>query len=392
MRTWIACVAGLLLASPAVAEVTVTKGKTTAVIRIDGEVAGVYRFGKDHKKPYLIAVSAPGSLEILKQETGEEPEAEHSPSSNVFVAVESAAITDAQGQQAGTLKFEEIVKVDKVDQDRLRLADGKGWISAGDIVPVAAMVTRIVDLDPPKGKDRKDPLYYDHPHHKGVWISVDEVNEIRFWNEDGRIDNLDVEVIRQGETAVLEISNHWIDPKGGKPVVAEKTRVTVFPNRLFVYEITFSGLESPVTFRDTKEGLFAIRLPSSMREFISGGPVVSSEGGEGSKALWGHAPKWIDYVGLVEDRPLGVTIMDAPGNPRPGRYHVRDYGLFSINPFGPESYTKGHDEPQPAAPLTLNPGEDVTFTYGLYIHRGDAEEGQVSKAFEQFVSSTSRDE
>jgi hypothetical protein len=65
---------------------------------------------------------------------------------------------------------------------------------------------------------------------------------------------------------------------------------------------------------------------------------------------------------------------------------VRDYGLFAINPFGQKSYTQGTDDPQPAAPLTLKPGESVRFRYGLYVHRGDATEGQVAAAYEQFCA------
>ena len=38
----------------------------------------------------------------------------------------------------------------------------------------------------------------DHPHHKGVWNSVDEINGIKFWREDGPIRNITVRVIQAG--------------------------------------------------------------------------------------------------------------------------------------------------------------------------------------------------
>jgi hypothetical protein len=179
----------------------------------------------------------------------------------------------------------------------------------------------------------------------------------------------------------MRVTSDWIDDND-KLVVRETATVKVFANRLIDYSAEFTAGDEAVTFGDTKEGMFAIRVPNSMREFIGGGPIVNAEGMQGTAACWGKPSAWIDYSGPIGANRFGVAVMDAPENFRPSRYHVRDYGLFSISPFGESAYTNGA---QSAAPLTLQPGDKVTLRYGLYVHTGDALEGDVPAVYRQFA-------
>ena len=230
-----------------------------------------------------------------------------------------------------------------------------------------------------------DPDDHDHPHHKGVWVAVDEVNGISYWNERGRIAVRDVSLVTAtGDPAVVEVSSEWMNADESAPVVTETTRISIFASRLMVYDIRFSAQHGPVTFGDTKEGLLGYRMAPSMKERRSG-HVVSSDGTEGTAACWGRRFAWIDYSGQIGDKTYGVTLMDHPGNFRPARYHVRNYGLFSISPFGERAYTKGR---LPAQPVVLQQDETLRLVYGIYFHDGDADQGGVPDIWKQFVDST----
>jgi Family of unknown function (DUF6807) len=217
----------------------------------------------------------------------------------------------------------------------------------------------------------------DHPHHKGIWVSVDEVNEIKFWAEQGKIENVKA-TIHSGDPGIITLTNHWLG-QDGKPLLEENAKISIFPNRLMVYDITFKALDNPVTFDDTKEGLFGIRLIDSLIEKKTG-KVVNSNGLKGTKEAWGKTADWVDYFGEVDGQTLGVALFDHPDNFRPSRYHVRDYGLFSISPFGEESYAK-----QGAKPVTLEPGKTLRLKYGLYIHAGDTASAKVGDVYQDFV-------
>ena len=84
-------------------------------------------------------------------------------------------------------------------------------------------------------RDLADPE--DHPHHKGVWIAVDEVNGVRFWIEKGRIENQRVEVlVAEGDPAKMRVVNHWLGADG-KPILVETTEIEIYGNRLLAFDI-----------------------------------------------------------------------------------------------------------------------------------------------------------
>jgi len=230
-----------------------------------------------------------------------------------------------------------------------------------------------------------DPDDHDHPHHKGVWVAVDEINDIKYWVERGPIRNRNATVVKaQGNPAIIEVTNDWKNVSDDAPVIAEHTRISIFGNRLMAYDIRFVAEHGDVEFGDTKEGLLGYRMAPSMKERNTG-KVVSSDGTMGTAKCWGKPFAWIDYSGNVGEHVYGVTLMDHPDNFRPSRYHVRNYGLFSVSPFGERAYTNGK---QSARHVHLKRGEELRLQYAIYFHDGDVEAGGVKAAYDGFLQKT----
>jgi hypothetical protein len=234
---------------------------------------------------------------------------------------------------------------------------------------------------------------HDHIHHRGLTFSVDEVNDIKFWGNDpsfaardsaiGKIVVKETSTRDGAKAGTLTTMFDWTAPNGN--VLLHEHRVTTFYSgrdlRLIDFDITLTAANEKVTFGDTKEGAFAIRLADSMTEKDGDGQMVNAEGKRGMNEVWGHRSNWVDYSGTVDGEKLGVAIFDATSNPRhPTYWHSRDYGLFALNPFGQHSF----DPAQPKSRWTIAPGKSLHFRWRVVIHPGDAASAHIADLYNQW--------
>ena len=100
------------------------------------------------------------------------------------------------------------------------------------------------------------------------------------------------------------------------------------------------------------------------------GHIRTSEGLVDGDA-WGKRARWVDYFGEVDGQAVGIALFDHPGNLRhPTRWHARDYGLFTANPFGVHHFTGNEAD---SGGHTLPAGENLTLRYRFVFHGGDVD-------------------
>jgi len=258
----------------------------------------------------------------------------------------------------------------------------------------------------------------DHPHHRSLWFSHGPVNGVDVWTEKpntGRIVHRGFADVSSGvNTGFIKTLNDWVAPDGKVLCSDEQTLLFHAPTNGDItldFEVTIKASNGDVTFGDSKEGTFAIRVAESMRvlaPFKKGQPARAGKGkivlstGErdnGASAAaaknekreavtWGKRAAWCDYHGPVNGKIVGFAIMDHPANPRfPTWWHVRDYGLFAANPFGQHDFEK-HPNPN-AGDLKIAAGQAVTFRYRVVVHEGDEKQARIAQLFEEFTKTQS---
>ncbi|MBW3599994.1 MAG: PmoA family protein, partial [Planctomycetes bacterium] len=187
-----------------------------------------------------------------------------------------------------------------------------------------------------------------------------------------------------GGQATIVTRNDWVGPEGEKLLEDERTLVfgAEGDKRWIDFDITLKATEGEVTFGDTKEGTFGIRIPATMKvDAGMGGEIVNSEG-QTDRAAWGKRAAWVDYHGPVDGKTLGIAIMNHPSSFRfPTYWHVRTYGLFAANPFGVSDFT---GDKQQDGSKTLKKGDQITLRYRVLLHPGDEKVGRVAQEYEEY--------
>ena len=221
----------------------------------------------------------------------------------------------------------------------------------------------------------------DHPHHQSLFFTYDEVNGIHFWNPDTsgrRIVQREARV--QGNALVVVLD--WKD-KDGKVVLEETKRVT-FGGAADVFwmdhDITLKAANVPVTFGDTKEGAFGLRLNDTLKEAGGTGRYLNAEGLETAANVWGKPSAWVAIRGAVKDKgtdtDVTVAIFAHPaGLNSPPYWHARDYGLFAVNPFG----RRGYDPKAPERVTTLAVGQSLNVRFRVAVYAGKVEKARLDQ-------------
>jgi hypothetical protein len=306
------------------AGVRIEPGKDEIQFHIGDERVGAYRIGPDIAKPYLWPLQAPGGVPITR----------------------AWPIEKGQPGEATT---------DHVHHRSL-------WFCHGDVIP--------------EGIELKQ--------------KVKDVEGVDFWSENpghGRIVCVEVgKPTIEKNRGTIVTRNEWRTADGAK--VLDETRTLALADcgaaRLFVFAIDLHASTTAITFGDTKEGSFGVRVHDALREKNGGrGKIENADGKTGEWTVWGRPSDWCDYSGPIDGKTVGVAIFDDPANRPRACWHSRGYGLMAANPFG-----RGMSFPAMKGRTDLcklAQGEHLKLRYGVLLHSGDAKEGQVAEHFARFA-------
>ncbi len=279
------------------------------------------------------------------------------------------------------------------------------------VAPNGSVITRGYPVEPRKGER------VDHPHHIGIWFNYGNVNGLDFWNNSSAIptDKKDLyghivhqKIVRaeSGKQGILEVVMNW-DDNQGNTLLKEDTKYIFsgdVTSRTIDHISTLTAINGPVTFGDSKEGMFAIRVdrafempsnesliftddkgnPTSVAATDNAGVTgmyTSSRGLKGD-SVWGTRNKWVILSGMKDNVPISMAIFDYPGNiGYPAYAHARGYGLFALNNLGQNSY----DPKQEKKSFTLLKGQSITLYHRFYVQSGSfLTPGKADKIFNDF--------
>jgi Family of unknown function (DUF6807) len=249
------------------------------------------------------------------------------------------------------------------------------------IAPNGVMVNRELPQVRPEVAEEQD-----HPHHESLFMGYGDVDSYDFWsNLNGeKIEHRAVLNKKSGDQGLLEILLDWNEP-GGLTLIREIRRIVFGGSencRWMDHDITLNAGKQSRVFMDTKEGLFAIRLADELKESDGTGRYINAYGWETAENVWGKRCPWVAIRGTVKGSDVTVAIFDHPSTENfPSYWHARDYGLFSVNPFGRKDFVKG------STPLgkKLDANDSFHFRYRLLVYSGQVSKDRLDQDYWNYV-------
>jgi hypothetical protein len=304
------------------------------------------------------------------------------------------------------------VKIEVHDHNTIDFTAGKELVTSYHIdadaakpyfwplnAPNGVAVTRAWPMEAPKPGEQTD-----HVHQKSGWFTHGDVipegievkhkskgiEGVDFWDEvegHGRIVCVKVGEPEQAKDhARIVTDNEWQTADGVK-VLDEKRTISLYlvdGERLLVVESDLWADVCPITFGDTKEGSFGVRVRTEITEEKGKGKITNADGKTGEKGCWGRIAAWCDYSGPLDGKEAGISLMADPNNPYPSCWHVRGYGLMAANPFGRGK--SGFPDVKGKTDLVkLAKGDHLKLRYGILLHDGDVKEGKTAECYKEFV-------
>jgi hypothetical protein len=219
-----------------------------------------------------------------------------------------------------------------------------------------------------------------HAHHYSLWIAHADVNGRDFWSERGGvIEHEQIESQQDGPVfCQLVQRTRWV--WADEPIVKEIRRFTFYPSvddsRVVDVALRYSPAgKQAVTFGQTSFGFLAVRVAASMTVFDGAGEIINAQGHRNESGAHRRRAEWLDQSGPVAaGRWAGIAILDHPENPgHPNAWHCRNDGWA-----GASIHLDGA--------TTIEPGQVLELRYRLYLHAGNAAEGQVARRWKEYKS------
>ena len=236
------------------------------------------------------------------------------------------------------------------------------------------------------------------PHQRPLYFSHGTIDGLNFWAEKvfdpyyhgesreayGRmsLNKLEKSSV-EGDTGTVSARFNLLAPSGR--IIATEMQTLQFRGddhlRMIDCEFTVYADHGPVTFGDTKEGTFAVRLGPELS--APNDHMLNSKGAQGEAAIWGKTADWVAYSGKVSGKPVSVAVFDSPQSfHHPTTWHARAYGLLAANPFGLREFTK---DPAKDGSWTIPEGKSLLFKYRVLISDGVLTGSQLAELYHQYA-------